>query len=209
MRILRLLAAFLVGALLVVFHPSAPRSVCAGWGVQEADAAVSVAYSLDELVGLSTHAVIAKAVERKSMWEHDGGGRRIVTYTKLEVQETIFGKPQATVWVRTLGGAVGRIGQQVAGEAEFTMGKIALVFLTPTDDKALVVSGAAQGHFPIVKPTRTKPRTLKLSPSLGTVLPRRGPSISIQEALGKKSLDDAVLAIRDSKARIDALKRKK
>jgi hypothetical protein len=204
MKALRLIAPLLVGGALVALDVGGPLE-----GSRPAHAAVSVAHSLDELVDLSPRCFVAKATERRSLWEQVGDGRRIVTYTELHVEEVVYGKPASTLWVRTLGGAVGRIGQQVAGEAQFQIGKRSLVFLTQTPAGMAVVSGAAQGHFPLIEPKEEgQARKLRLSPSLGTILPRRGPSISVQESLHDKQLEEAIALIRDAKARIDASRRK-
>jgi hypothetical protein len=204
MRIQRLIAACLVGAAALAVSADAPFE-----GVPRAEAAVVVAHTLPELVKRSPHVVVAKAVERRSLWEVAAGSKRIVTYTKLEVQDVIYGKPGKTVWVRTLGGAVGRIGQQVAGEARFQLKHRSIVFLFPTADGKTVVTGAAQGHFPLKRPkAKGGPATVKLSRSLGKVLPRRGPSISVQERLMHKRLDDAIADIRAAKTQLDALHKK-
>jgi hypothetical protein len=77
------------------------------------------------------------------------------------------------------------------------------------------VRGAAQGHFPVHRPvdpdTGEKITTpiLEPSPSLGTILRRRGPSISAQEKLIGKSLDEAIATIRDTKTRRDAFRKQK
>lgn len=186
----------------------------AGWaaspwglvGPDRAEAAVAIAYTLDELIELSPWVVVARATERKGVWEEVGGSRRIVTYTKLELEQAVYGKPDKTLWVRTLGGAVGRIGQQVAGEAQLSLKKSALLFLMKTDDGVLLVAGAAQGHYPLVKPTQqgAKP-TLGHSRSLGTVLSRQGPSIPASDLLVGKTLEQAKATIREAKTRYDAL----
>jgi len=179
-------------------------------GPAEAQAAVSVAYSLAELIDASPRVVVAKALERRSLWETVADSRRIVTYTKLQVVERVYGEPAKTLWVRTLGGAVGRIGQQVSGEAQFHVGRQSLVFLTPDKDGTLVVMGGGQGHFPVVKPKEEgRPATLRLSPTMGKVLPRRGPSVSVQAQLGGKQLDQAIAKIRQTKRERDAQRKKR
>jgi len=174
-----------------------------------AHAAVSIAYGLDELVSDSRQVAIVRPVERKSLWEEVAGARRIVTYTKVEVLERVFtaGNPatkKKTLWIRTLGGSVDRIGQQVAGEARFRLGRRSLVFLTRSTDAKWVVSGMSQGHFPVREARNGSPAVLVTSRSHGTLLPRRGPSISVHERLVNLTVVDALDAIRESKARVDA-----
>lgn len=175
-----------------------------GLGVgREASASVSVLMSVDELMEASTDVVVATAVERKSQWEDLPSGRRIVTYTRLVVDETVAGAGRTEIWVRTLGGKVGRIGQLVSGEAEIALDARSLLFLADVDDGAghavTIVTGMAQGHFPIDE-SGTEPK-LTASPDAGLLLPRRGPTISAQEVLVGKKLGEARGVLRASAAR--------
>ena len=187
-------------------------SVGAPWsGPSTAEAAMSVAHTLEELVDQSRWTVLGSAKERVSNWEEVAGSRRIVTYTRVEVSQIVFGKGlEKSVWVRTLGGVVDRIGQQVSGQAELRLGQRALLFLSRTPSGAVVVSGAAQGHFPIAEPKKEGERArLGYSPSMGKVIARKGPSISVHEVLIGLEPKAAVAKIREVKALRDALRRKK
>ncbi|MSP26600.1 MAG: hypothetical protein EXR75_15920 [Myxococcales bacterium] len=173
------LCCLLAGAALVV-ELGSPLD-----GAREAAATVSVAHSLEELVRHSTRVVIATAKERTSRWEEIGGGKRIVTYTRLAIAVDIVGTSTPELWVRTLGGAVDGIGQVVAGEASLVLGERSLAFLTPVEDGALHVMGMADGHFPLLLGPAAddgKPRVerLRRSPAIATVLERkRGPSAAV------------------------------
>lgn len=171
--------------------------------VREASASVSVLMSVDELVDVSSDVVIATAVERKSQWEDLPSGKRIVTYTRLVVDESVSGTGRAEIWVRTLGGKVGKIGQLVSGEAEIALDSRALLFLAQVDDGSgrdvTIVAGMAQGHFPIDE-AGNEPR-LKASPDAGLLLPRRGPAISAQEVLVGRKLTEARGVVRASMGR--------
>lgn len=137
----------------------------------EAHATVSVLMTMDELVSGSAVVLVGQPVERKSQWEELGGSKRIVTYTRILVEETMGGEGRPeSVWVRTLGGRVGDIGQHVAGEAQFTIGETAVVFLAKAGE-ALVVAGMAQGHFPLI--VGGDDRVLTSSPDTGTLLKRK------------------------------------
>jgi hypothetical protein len=190
--------------------PAAPLD-----GPPTAQAAVSIAYTLEELVDQSPWAVVVTAKERFSQWEELGGSRRIVTYTRVDVRTGVYGKGlDSSVWIRSLGGVVDRIGQQVSGEADLQLNKRALVFLVRAADGALVVSGAAQGHFPIAEEEKegeqvVKAARLGFSPSMGKILPRKGPSISVHEVLIGLEPKAAIAKIREVKARRDALRDKK
>jgi hypothetical protein len=195
---------FLAACLLAAAASAVPAGLD---GVPEAHAAVSVAYTLDELIDQSPAAVVATAIERKSLWEKVGPSKRIVTYTRFAVHARLYGEMGDDVWVRTLGGVVGKIGQHVAGEAELRLGERAVLFLLRAPGDTLVVSGAAQGHYPIVEPQKEgeAPR-LKSSPTPGEIVHRPGPRVSVQEALVGQTLDAAVSKVRTAKAERDAEK---
>lgn len=158
-----------------------------------AEAAVSVQVSVEELVAASRWVVVAEAVEHTSRWEQVAGARRIVTYTKLAIEDTVLGEPATELVVRTLGGAVDRIGQQVSGEASLVTGQRALLFLVESEG-ALAVTGMAQGHYPIVDDGVT--RRLAASPDAGAILPRRGPALSIREELVGATLEAAKARVK-------------
>jgi hypothetical protein len=100
-------------------------SVVAG----RAGASVSLAVSWEKLLQTSTEAVIATPVDSRSAWE----GGRIYTYSHVHVDRAIAGTLPAggEAWIRTMGGIVGDIGQQVEGEAELVSGQPSLLFLQP------------------------------------------------------------------------------
>jgi hypothetical protein len=170
-------------------------------GPAEAHAAVSVLMSLDELVSASSLVVVATATERESRWEYVAGGRRIVTYTKLKVDRGITGPGSKEVVVRTLGGSVGKIGQHVSGEAAISIGKPSLLFLAKVDE-TLVVTGLAQGHYPVVTDAKGVTR-LTPSPDAGTLLPRRGPQIAARELLVGATLDEGTQAVERTRRALD------
>jgi hypothetical protein len=176
---------------------------------RDAQAAVSIAYTLDELVMRSPRVVVATGLERKSQWEELGGSKRIVTYTRMRVHDDVYGSGDGEVWVRTLGGVVDNIGQQVSGEASLAVGEKAVVFLTRVSDGAWVVSGMAQGHYPVRAAARKDgepppPELLHFSPDVGEILPRRGPSIPAHSQLVGKTVPQSLAAIRAAKADVDA-----
>jgi hypothetical protein len=169
---------------------------------REAVAGVSVLMSLEELSAASTHVVVARAIDRTSAWEDLAGARRIVTYTRLAVERTVVGAPATELVVRTLGGVVDGIGQAVSGEAQISLGKRALVFVAQGEG-SLVVTGMAQGHYPIVEREKEPPR-LGPSPDAGMLLPRRGPAVSAREELLGATLDAATAAVVRARKATDA-----
>ena len=179
--------------------------------LSRAEAAVAVAVTLDELVSRSTEAVVATAVEKHSRWEEVAGSRRIVTYTKLAVLQRAFGPDEKELWVRTLGGAVDRIGQQVSGEASLQLGRRSLLLLTRTTGGVVVVTEMAQGHYPIEAdgPSESDGRApgaarLRVSRQVGAILRRRGPSIPASEVLHGKEPGQAIALLREARKQADA-----
>jgi hypothetical protein len=155
---------------------------------------VSILLSLDELVQQSAYVVVATAAEQKSAWEDLPAGRRIVTYTRLIVHDAVVGAPGGDIWVRTLGGAVGEIGQAVSGEAQIPPGSRSLLFLTKIT-RGTVVTGMAQGHFPIAVDSNGV-RKLAPSPDAGTLWRRPGPSISAREMLVGSTVEQVADTVR-------------
>jgi len=199
----------------------------AAW-IGSAQAAVSIAYSLEQLVDESDRAVVVVPKERRYQWEEVAGSRRIVTYTQLEVRDTVFSRTQTRqgapppttkqLWVRTLGGQVGRIGQHVGGEARLQLGEENLLFLARSRHGTLVVTGMAQGQYPVARAktggTKTHPNQpppkvrLRLSRSLGTILPQRKRGLAALKQLAGIELHEAIRRIREVKRARDAAKKK-
>ncbi|MET0592008.1 MAG: hypothetical protein ABW133_04865 [Polyangiaceae bacterium] len=127
----------------------APLLPAVAFAPKEAAAATAVELSMSELVGEATLVVAGTPLDSRSVWEGDASshGRRIVTYTRVKVDRVVDGAPRAEVWIRTLGGEVGDIGQQVAGEAVLRTAQPSLLFLKERLDGTQVVVGMAQGQY--------------------------------------------------------------
>ena len=149
----------------------------------DAGASTSVAIPFDALVQASSAAAFVTPVTETSVWE----GGRIVTYTDVHVDELVAGSGLAAeVWVRTLGGEVGQIGQIVEGEPVFTVGRPSLVFVKParvlpsqaeasgegTIPGVYAVTARAQGQFPVVLDDKGELRVGESSAIGATVTPK-------------------------------------
>lgn len=207
MRLVRAVWTCLVAGVVWLAGPTSATEM----GPRSAEASVSVALTLQELVDGSERAVEVVATERRSVWEQVEGSRRIVTYTTVRVLDSLFGPRGSSLQVRTLGGVVGKIGQHVSGEPQLAVGARCLLFLTPLPidandandaNRAYAVAGRAQGHYPIVKDDDGA-RRLRASPDRGRVLPRRGPSISAHEQLVGRRVAAAYEAVRKARHRRD------
>jgi hypothetical protein len=105
-----------------------------------ARASTLIAITLEDLVGRSERIVVAIPRTHTSRWESG----RIVTYSAIEVEATIAG-PTVTsqLVVRTLGGEVDGIGQQVSGEARLPLGAPVILFLrAPIVAKDVAMAGS-------------------------------------------------------------------
>lgn len=140
---------------------SAPRA---------ARASVSFAVAYDDMVTDAEAVAVVTALEHQSVWEDN----RIVTYTHLRVEEGIAGSlaTGGETWVRTLGGAVGKIGQQVGGEPVFVQGKSSLIFARALKPGTFSVVARAQGQFPVLVDPASKRRSVMKNANCGLLVPR-------------------------------------
>lgn len=163
--------------------------------VPEAHAGLAFAVSLKQLVKVADLVVEGTAEESTSVWEEiPGAGRRIVTYTRIAIDDTAYGKQQKEVWVRTLGGIVDKVGQRVEGEAMLSSGSRALLFLKVREDGTHSVAEMAQGHFHVTPDTARK-----LVPSVAAVLRGKTPDKPARELLAGKNVRVAIELIRAEK----------
>lgn len=163
-----------------------------GFAPRPASAGVIIPTPLRELVETSQHVLVATPRTGDSTWEEIAGSRRIVTYTRLTVDEVLDGRDPADseLMVRTLGGQVGRLGQVVHGEAELRREEVCVVFLKDRRDGTFRVTGLAQGHYPLVSDARGT-RRLNTSPNLAEVLDKHEDAKSAIAVLRGQPLDTA------------------
>lgn len=172
-----------------------------------ARASVSIAVLFDELVQRARAVAVVTPVEQSGVVE-DG---RIVTYTRVHVDRLVAGSMGADVWLRALGGAVGRIGQIVQGQPTFELGQPALVFARPgpngaaqTHPDAWSVVEAAQGEYSVVKGSGQEPRLATAKDVGGLVAPNR-PSVEgrfARDVLVDRSVEEAAREIQGAWTRL-------
>jgi hypothetical protein len=136
---------------------------------RDARASVSLAETWDALLHDSSGVAVVTALDARGAWENG----RIYTYTHLHVDRPVAGElaAGADVYVRTMGGIVGDVGQSVEGEAVFQTGASCLVFVHPGPSGAFHVTARGQGQFPVENnPDATAPRRLAHGPSLGALI---------------------------------------
>jgi hypothetical protein len=172
----------------------------------DANASVMIAVPFDSLVKDADAVAVIAPQESKSVWE-DG---RIYTYTRVKIEQPVAGDASTQgggdVWIRTMGGVVGKVGQLVDGEPVFAANKPNLLFLRKFKAGGTwEVSARAQGQYPVVVDELSKKRRIIRSANVGMLLPPKrlqqdsaaagvgtpGP-IAPQSADGQKPAGDAV-----------------
>jgi hypothetical protein len=141
----------------------------AGVFSETASATVVRALSLPALVQSSRRILVVTALGAESHFEDLGRRRRIVTDTRVRVEEKLA-KSESTdseLLVRTLGGAVGSLGELVHGQAQLLLGEPCVAFLLQGPDGLHYMNGMAQGHYPV---RGTGARLLARSPDLPDIL---------------------------------------
>jgi hypothetical protein len=115
--------------------------------------------SLQDLVQRSSRIVQSTPLDSFARSESLAGTQHIVTYTRLRVDEALYGDSAETeILVRTLGGTLGAVGEIVHGEAELAGNQPCIVFLHPNADGVEIVTAMAQGHYPLTTDSRGVPR---------------------------------------------------
>jgi hypothetical protein len=136
---------------------------------QQASATIVRSLSLPVLVQGSRRIVVVTALAAESHFEELGRRRRIVTDTRVRVEEGIAKSDgmDRELLVRTLGGKVGDLGELVHGQAQLRLGQPCVAFLLQGPDGLHYVNGMAQGHYPL---GATSTRELLRSPDLPEIL---------------------------------------
>jgi hypothetical protein len=116
-----------------------------------AHATVARSLSLSALVQRSSRILVVTALTAESHFEELGRRRRIVTDTRMRVEEHIAKQQigETELMVRTLGGSVGRLGELVHGQARLVLGEPCVAFFLQGPDGLHYFNGMAQGHYPL------------------------------------------------------------
>jgi hypothetical protein len=135
-----------------------------------ARASVSIAVTWDDLLARSSAAVVAIPAETRAVWENG----RIFTYTRVGIDRAVAGELHTgdEVWVRTMGGVVGDVGQHVDGEAVLIVGRPSLLFLMPGAVGSYDVAARGQGQFPLVVDEQRTTKVVRSSAAGALVMPR-------------------------------------
>ncbi len=126
--------------------------------------------SLTALVKSSRGIAVVTPLAGESHYEELGRRRRIVTDTRVRIEETLAKDGMDhEILVRTLGGAIGREGERVHGQVQWALGKPCVAFLLQGPDGVFYVNGMSQGHYPLIEKVE---RMLTTSPDLPEIVDR-------------------------------------
>jgi hypothetical protein len=95
-----------------------------------AEATIAQAMKFDDKVGNAASIVLGKVVAQQSRW--DESGRRILTYSTIQVEKTLKGQQASQTVIVTPGGQVGDIAQEFVGVPRFAVGEEHVVFTRNT-----------------------------------------------------------------------------
>ena len=122
---------------------------------QQALATTMVPLSLNQLT-TSADLIVRVSIENKSSaWEN----QRIYTYSQAQIIETLKDKNPLrpkSITVKSLGGVVGDIGQQVHGTPQLITGKEYILFLIEPEPNTYFVFGMEQGVVSLSKNAQGK-----------------------------------------------------
>jgi hypothetical protein len=170
-------------------------------------ASVAIAVGFDALLAGSAAVGAVTPIARRAVWEDN----RIYTYTEVRVDRAVAGEITVgqTLWVRTMGGVVGRIGQRVEGEAVLLPGRPSLVFLHEGPQAVFEVTARGQGQFPIVADETGNLTRIVRSLAMGAIVAPRpslppAPGGLAGDVLHGRDLDDAAAQVSAAWARTHA-----
>jgi hypothetical protein len=163
------------------------------------EAGVARAIGLDELVRASDFVALGTPVDSYSLWEDEAGRRRIVTYTRVRVEQSLGRRvsSEPELLVRTLGGHVGKIGQIVHGEPLLAIGQRAALFIRRAADGSVRITARTQGYYPLRPDVHGTPR-LAAAPGLSHLIGQQ--SVSAVRRLTGVTVPDATRLVREAEA---------
>jgi hypothetical protein len=158
-------------------------ALAAGLFGEQASATLARSVSLSALVRGSRRIVVVTPLAAESHFEELGRRRRIVTDTRVRVEEHLNKQPgsELELMVRTLGGSVGRLGEHVDGQPRLALGQTCVAFLLQGPDALHYVNGMAQGHYPL---SADAGRRLLQSPDLSQLVDAQGSAV--RELVGRE-----------------------
>lgn len=143
-------------------HDTPEENADSGQGVDDGQrevtpfASMSIGLSFKDLVAQSDVIVVARAVQRESTWEN----ARIITVTRLQTHECWVGWVGHDFRIKTLGGAIGNIGQNAEGQPSLPIGHTFVLYLRRGADGTYCPTGLEQGVLEILDEGKPNPNGL-------------------------------------------------
>jgi hypothetical protein len=150
------------------------------------------ALTLRQLVDASDLVADVVLLPRASLWVNVFGGRRIVTFWRLQDARSIVGPTAEEHEVVTLGGTVDDVQQLVSHEAALQPGKRHLAFFRQGPFERLWVTGMLQGAFEL-GPREGEP-CVCVSPAQSEFLETDGSAIAALADIGLAAAERAIAA---------------
>ncbi|MDP3235305.1 MAG: hypothetical protein Q8S33_04550 [Myxococcales bacterium] len=112
-------------------------------------ATTQIPHTVPQRAMASDRVAVVEVIERKTVSD-PADPRRIKTHTQLQVRENVRGTGPSSVTLVQLGGTLGQQSVIIPGDAEFTIGERALVFLHCTLPERCYLVAMGEGKLPIV-----------------------------------------------------------
>jgi hypothetical protein len=166
-----------------------------------AEATIAQAMKFDDKVGNAASIVMGKVVAQQSRW--DESGRRILTYSTIQVEKTLKGTQATQAVIVTPGGQVGDIAQEFVGVPRFAVGEEHVVFTRDTKSGPTVLY-LEQGAYRITDDGRER-MVRPLVSSAVLMDTQRGMAVAPESP---RTLRDFEREVRDAGGRFEAVRMK-
>jgi len=167
-----------------------------------AKATIAEAMKFDDKVEQASSIVVGKVVKQESRW--DESKRRILTYSTIQVEETLKGNQAGQTVIVTPGGQVGDVAQAFVGIPRFNVGDEHVVFTRNTHAGPTVLF-FEQGAYRVESDGRGEKIVRPLVSSAVLMDTQRGVAVAPEHA---RPLREFTKEVRDSGRRIEAVRAK-
>ncbi|HEY0155794.1 MAG TPA: hypothetical protein VGF28_00730 [Thermoanaerobaculia bacterium] len=167
-----------------------------------AEATIARAMQFDDKVENAAAIVVGKVVAQQSRW--DESGRRILTYSTIQVEKTLKGAQAPQTTIVTPGGVVGDIAQEYVGIPRFAVGEEHVLF-TRNAKAGPTVLYFDQGAYRVERNDRGERIVHPLVTSAVLMDTQRGMAVAPEQP---RTLTAFESQVRESSRRIEAVRMK-
>jgi hypothetical protein len=167
-----------------------------------AEATIARAMKFDAKVENAAAIVLGKVVAQQSRW--DESGRRILTYSTIQVEKTLKGAQAPQTTIVTPGGVVGDVAQEFVGIPRFAVGEEHVLFTRNTKAGPTVLY-FEQGAYRVAEDGRGERIVHPQVSSAVLVDTQRGMAVAPEQP---RTLRDFENEVRQSDRRIQAVRMK-